>query len=339
MNAKERLLEALRGENPGRPPVLCPGGMMNMITKDLQDIVDIKFEEAHWDAEKMAKLAIAVVENNLFENYGVPFDMTAESEDMGAEVDLGTEIYEPHVSGYPIKSVEHYKILKPIDFSNGRCKVVIDAVKYLKEHGDPGVPIVGNVTGPFSTAGSVMDPVPFYKELRRKREMTHEYMQFITDQVAEFAVRQAEAGADAISISDPTATGELLGPKHFVEFAVPYINQVLDALPEEVLTIVHICGRMQPVLKEFDLVKADALSVDAFVPISLIKEALPHRKIMGNVSTYSLEFMQPDKIKSLTRNAIEKGTDIVAPACGIGMKTPIENIKAILEEAKIEEDK
>src|SRR5699024_4817840 len=123
----------------------------------------------------------------------------------------------------------------------------------------------------FSTAGSVMDPVPFYKELIRKREMAHEYMEFITEQVAAFAVKQAEAGADIISISDPTATGELLGPKMFVEYAVPYLNKVLDAIPDDVFTIVHICGRMQAVLKEFDAVKADALSFDSYVPISKVK--------------------------------------------------------------------
>lgn len=337
MNSKARLIEVLKGNDVDRPPVMCPGGMMNMITKDLQDISGIDYEEAHWDSEKMAGLAMAVVENNIFENYGIPFDMTAESEDMGAEVDLGTDIYEPHVSGYPIKSVEHYNILKPINFDEGRCKVVIDGIKILKEKGDPNIPIVGNVTGPFSTAGSVMDPVPFYKELIRKREMAHEYMEFITDQVAAFAVKQAEAGADIISISDPTATGELLGPKMFVEYAVPYLNKVLDALPDNVFTIVHICGRMQAVLKEFDAVRADALSFDSYVPISKVKEVLGHRIIMGNVSTYSLEFMDPEKIRSLTRNTINNGTDIVAPACGIGMKTPIENLKAMLEEVK-EED-
>lgn len=333
MNAKTRLIETIKGEKLDRPAVICPGGMMNMITKELQEISGIKFEDAHWDAKKMAELSIAVVENNLFENYGVPFDMTAESEDMGAKVDLGTDVYEPHVSGYAIKSVEHYKILKPIDFSSGRCKIVIDAIRYLKENGKPDIPIIGNVTGPISTAGSVMDPVPFYKELIRKKEMAHEYLDFVTEQVKEFAIRQVKAGADIISLSDPTATGELLGPKLFLEFAVPYINRILEGLPEDIFTIVHICGRMQSVLKEFDLVKADVLSFDSCVPISLVKETLPHRIIMGNVSTYSLEYMNKEKIKSLTRNSINNGTDIVSPACGIGMRTSIENIKAMLEEA------
>lgn len=337
MNPKERLKETFEGKKVDRAPVLCPGGMMNMITKDLQDLVDIHLPKAHENPEELAGLAMAVVDHDLFENYGVPFDMTGESEDMGAVVDFGSDVFEPHVSGYALESVDHFEQLSPIDFSKGRCRVVIDAIKILKEKGDPGVPIIGNITGPVSVAGTVMDPVPFYKELIRKNEMSHRYMQFITDQLVEFAKLQVEAGADVICISDPTATGELLGPKKFLEYVPPYINQITDAVAGKAYTIVHICGRMQPALKEMDQVHADALSFDSYVPISKVKEVLPNRVIMGNVSTYSLELMDPDKIKSLTQNTIKNGTNIVAPACGIGMKTPIENIKAMLKAAKGED--
>lgn len=34
---KERLERALRQEEVDRPPCICPGGMMNMITTDLMD--------------------------------------------------------------------------------------------------------------------------------------------------------------------------------------------------------------------------------------------------------------------------------------------------------------
>ena len=37
MNEKERLKKALHHEKTDRPPCICPGGMMNMITTDLMD--------------------------------------------------------------------------------------------------------------------------------------------------------------------------------------------------------------------------------------------------------------------------------------------------------------
>ena len=71
-------------------------------------------------------------------------------------------------------------------------------------------------------------------------------MEFITDQLIAFGQAQIEAGADVIAISDPSGTGEILGPKYFEEFAVTYINQSagFDFKKTKLGTIVHICGQM-----------------------------------------------------------------------------------------------
>ena len=59
MNEKERLKKALHHEKTDRPPCICPGGMMNMITSDLMDKAGIYWPEAHMDAAQMAGLAEA----------------------------------------------------------------------------------------------------------------------------------------------------------------------------------------------------------------------------------------------------------------------------------------
>ena len=111
MNPKKRLKMSLNGERVDRPPCICPGGMMNMVTAELMERVGIYLPEAHTDARKMANLAKAVYEQGCFENCGVPFCMTIEAEEMGARVDLGSQIYEPHVVKYAIDSVSDYEKL------------------------------------------------------------------------------------------------------------------------------------------------------------------------------------------------------------------------------------
>ena len=134
-----------------------------------------------------------------------------------------------------------------------------------------------------------------------------------------------------IAISDPSGTGEILGPKYFEEFAVTYINRLLGGLQKEKLgTIVHICGQMSPVYKEINEVKSSALSFDSIVPMKEARKHLPDRVLMGNVSTYALEFGDPERVKMLTKSCIKSGSDIIAPACGLGMKSPLVNIQAIL---------
>lgn len=331
LTPKERLKAIFEGRDTDRPACICPGGMMNMITADLMDRVQVFLPEAHQDARQMAELSKAVYEQGCFENYGVPFCMTVEAEEMGAKVDMGTKVYEPHVIGYVMDSVSDYGKLTPVDVTGGRAKVVTDAIRILKEE-TSGVPIVGNLTGPVSTASSVMEPVNFYKELRKKNKEAHAYMEFITDQLIAFGRAQIEAGADVIAISDPSGTGEILGPKFFKEFAVTYLNKLLDGLKKEkVGTIVHICGQMHSVYKEINEVHSDVLSFDSVVPMKEARANLRDRVLMGNVSTYAIEFGDPDRVKMLTTSCRRGGSDIISPACGLGMKSPLTNVQAILE--------
>ena len=157
---KERLQTVLSGKKADRTPCICPGGMMNMITEELMQTVQIYLPQAHTDAAMMSGLAKAVYEQGCFENYGVPFCMTIEAEEMGAKVDLGSSAYEPHVTEYVMETVSDWKKLPSVDPEHGRARVVLDAIRILKAEGND-VPIVGNLTGPVSTASSVMEPVIF----------------------------------------------------------------------------------------------------------------------------------------------------------------------------------
>ena len=213
LTPKERLYNVMKGNAVDRPPCICPGGMMNMVTTDLMDAVDIYMPQAHTDARMMAGLAKAVYDYGCFENYGVPFCMTVEAEEMGAKVEMGSRVYEPHVSAYAIESVEDYAKLPPIDIGRGRAKVVLDAIRILRKR-RMGFRVIGNLTGPISTASSVMEPVVFYRNCARDKQ-AHAYMDFITRQLIAFGRAQIEAGADVIAISDPSGTGEILGPKVF----------------------------------------------------------------------------------------------------------------------------
>lgn len=336
MNSRERLLSALKGNKVDRLPCICPGGMMNMIITELMERTGIMWPDAHIDANKMADLAAAVYEYGMFENYGVPFCMTIEAEAMGAGIDMGSKIFEPHVVDYVIDSVSEYNKLRALDVNSGRVKVTIDAISILNNKGS-GVPIVGNLSGPISVASSLMEPVTYYKELRRKREDSHKFMEFVTEQIIKFGQAQVEAGADLITISDPSGTGEILGPKYFEEYAVKYLNMLIDGIREvdkDFPIIVHICGQMRSVYSQINELKADAFSFDAVVNIKEIRKHMEDKILMGNISSFALQSANEEKIKKMTENAINSGINIVSPACGLGTQSPMKNIQAILKTVK-----
>lgn len=334
LTPKERLKKAFEKKEIDRPPCICPGGMMNMVTEELMEVYGINFPNAHENPQMMAELSEAVYKEGCFENYGVPFCMTVEAEEFGAEIDMGTNIYEPHVVKYKIDSVGEWEKLPQIDFTKGRVNTVIEAIKILYSK-KTDVPIIGNITGPISTASSIMEPVVFYKELRKNNEKAHEYMTFITNQIINFTKKQIEAGADIIAISDPSGTGEILGPKLFEEFVVKYINQIIDEIKKyDKKSIVHICGQMKNVYQQVDKIKSDALSFDSIVSITEARKNLGERVLMGNVSTYTIEFGKPDKISQMTKKCVRDGSNIISPACGLGMKSSLENVKSMLNALK-----
>lgn len=335
MNPKERLYKVLKGEKVDRPPCICPGGMMNMIVEDVMDIEGVKWPKAHSDAEMMADLTQGMYINNGFENFGVPFCMTVEAEGMGADVYMGTKNTEPRVTQYPIESVVDWKNLSKIDVNKGRAKVVIDAIKILKERNEE-VPIIANLTGPISLASSLLEPMIYYKEIRRKNQQAHEFMEFVTDNLIEFGKAQLQAGADVLTISDPSGTGEILGAKTFNEFAIPYLNKIIDTLKSYAPggTIIHICGRLKSIYKELNTLNSDAVSFDSITSAKQVIENVPNKVIMGNISTFALENSDKESIEAMCNSCLNSGVDILSPACGIGVRTKLENINVLVECAK-----
>lgn len=332
ITAKERVMNAIEGKEVDRVPVVCPGGMMNMVVEDIMDIKNISWPSAHNSSLEMAELTYGLYENKCFDNVGVPFCMTVEAEAMGATIFMGSKITEPRVCEYPIELVNEYEKLKDIDVTSGRVKIVTEAIKILKEK-DSNVPIIGNVVGPISLASSLIEPVIFYKDMRRNKDGIHKYMDFITNNLIVYTKALIDAGADIIAISEPSGTGEILGPKMFEEFATPYINRLIDAIKgySDKKVILHICGRLKSVYSELNLLHNDVISFETLTSVKDIMENVKDKCFMGNISTLTLEQGTEETVKNLTEHCIKNGVKIIAPACGLGTKSPIGNLKAMIK--------
>jgi [methyl-Co(III) methanol-specific corrinoid protein]:coenzyme M methyltransferase len=218
--------------------------------------------------------------------------------------------------------------------NSGRIRTVADASYRLsKTYSD--VPVIGSITGPVSTAASIVDPMRFLKELRKDRDNAHRVISYVSEFLIGFARTLADSGATAICISDPTATGEILGPKIFEEYAVEYLNRITDGIHDIGLPVIlHICGDLKSVKPLIPKLRVDALSTDAMVNLKLLKEEFPEITTMGNVSTYLLEFGDPERVARQTAGLIRDGVDIISPACGLSTSTSIANISAMTGQVK-----
>lgn len=322
-----RLHAAIRGEPCDQPAFLCPGGMMNMAVTDAMTS-DAEWPNAHTSAAQMAALALRAHDLTGLDNVGLPFCMTIEAEGLGARVTLGSHETEPRVTSYVLDGLDDLDRLKRFDAEAGRAAVAVKAVAKLAS--DPGSPpLVVCLTGPVSLATSLVEPMTFYRALRRAPAKAHALLELCCDALLTFGDALAAAGADAVCIADPSATGELLGRQAFRDFAAPYIDEVTRRLEaRDCPTIVHVCGDATCLGETLEELRAPVISVDTIVRLRALRLAAPSKVLMGNLSTSLLEFGSPEKVAEAARTCVKRGAGIVAPACGIGARTPAANLRA-----------
>ncbi len=243
MSSRELLLACLRGEPTPRPPVICGGGMMSFAIAEAMDACGCYWPEAHHEADAMAKLALATQRASGFDAVAVPFCMTIEAEELGADIHFGSRDVQPRVLAEPMREVRDLSALQsPSEKPGPRRQVTLQAIRLLRERARE-VAVLGATVGPFSLAGQVLEAGLLLRAVRRDPAAVHDLLRRCAPVVADFARSQVEAGADAIVISDPTATGELLGAEAYAEFAEPYLGQAVAAVREAgAPAIVHVCG-------------------------------------------------------------------------------------------------
>jgi [methyl-Co(III) methanol-specific corrinoid protein]:coenzyme M methyltransferase len=336
LTPKERLLRVLHKQSVDRPPVVCTGGMMNAAIIEIMRATGHTLPEAHFDAQRMADLAQDIHAHTGFENLGVPFCMTVEAELLGSEINHGTLACEPKIVReiFPSVGAVEFRDVALLAHS-GRIEVVVEAAHRIAR-ANPDVPVIASLTGPVSTAASIVDPLTFYKELRKKPTGAHRLLDYVTSLLAAFAERLlTDQGASAIAVGDPSATGEILGPVMFEKFAVRYLNQLADRVHALGFPfIIHICGDLKSVWPLLPQLRCDALSTDAMVSLPALKEQFPAITTMGNVSTFALEWNDREKIRAMTRNLVNHGVNIISPACGLSTATKLQTIRGMTDEVK-----
>ncbi|NPV46057.1 MAG: MtaA/CmuA family methyltransferase [Armatimonadetes bacterium] len=334
MSSRELLLACLRGEPTPRPPVICGGGMMSFAIAEAMDACGCYWPEAHHEADAMAKLALATQQASGFDAVAVPFCMTIEAEELGADIHFGSRDVQPRVLAEPMREVRDLAALQsPSEKPGPRRQVTLQAIRLLRERA-PEVAVLGATVGPFSLAGQVLEAGLLLRAVRRDPAAVHDLLRRCAPVVADFARSQVEAGADAIVISDPTATGELLGAKAYAEFAGPYLRQAVAAVREAgAPAIVHVCGCPNTILGHLADLEVAAVSVDETASLPRARAALRRQRLMGNISAELLRAGAPEAIAANARRALDMGVDILAPACGVIARTPAAHLRVLAEVA------
>jgi len=333
MNLKENLEAALSGEEVDKKPVIS-GTQIGIV--EAMEKTNTSWPEAHKNAEDMAKLAAAPYELAGLECIRVPFCLTVEAEAMGATIDLGNEERTPEVKETPFETADD--IETPDDFAEkGRIPVVRESIEILKEK-YPEVPIIVGMTGPFTLTGHLLGIENLVKLIKTDPTEIEDAIENCLDVCMDYVEEIMEYEPDAICVAEPTASPELIDPIQFKTMIKPALEDLAEFI--ETKSILHICGSTQDIITDMASIGFDGISIEEAVDINKAKSDLAKieaqgkttSKILGNISTSQTLFTgSPEDVKSDVKKALDEGIDILAPSCGLAPKSPLDNIKAMVE--------
>jgi MtaA/CmuA family methyltransferase len=257
----------------------CEGENLEQIPESIIEKTGITFPEAHRDKNQMATLAkeIRIYKNDTVAR--IPFCVTVEAEALGGDIKLGDEKSGPRVRGYRFEDVDEMQQISEMNLEEGRIKEVLDCVELLSNQGEA---VALNVEGPFTIISSLIDPVNFYKGVRKNKEAVANIIKVIEDSIVNYIIEGLQRGARIISYGDPVGAMDIVGPKIYEELSGKTSYNILKRVEKHLNgAVVHICGKTS---------------------VAFVK--------LGFAETVPVEFAEDMKYGDAINIAINEGSDI-----------------------------
>ena len=331
MSKREKILRMLDGERTGEMFCSCH---LTAATLDQMDAVKVYWPDAHMNPNLMVKLAESQYTLLGFEGVRSGFDVGLEAEAFGAEVNMGSKDRNVYVTKHPFSSAESFAIPSNL-FELGRFPIHFKALSILSEKYRDEVPIYALLLGPLTLMGNLFGVEKIMRWALKEPALFQALLDRVSDVVADYGNLLIKNGADALSLGDPTASGNLISPRVFEKFIIPNYRKLNEKIKGRV--ILHICGDTTPFLEAIPETGFCAFSFEGpAVKVKKAKEIIGDRlALFGNIPT--VEVLLNGTVEVVRRavlEAIEDGINSVEPACGLPPQTPINNARAISETVK-----
>ncbi|MGD0152619.1 MAG: uroporphyrinogen decarboxylase family protein [Thermacetogeniaceae bacterium] len=250
----------------------------------------------------------------------------------------------PYIAEPVVRDYDDIDRLEPADpYRDGRLPLFLEATQLIIDELGDEVNVGSGIGGPFSIAACLRGTEYFLRDLRKNPEAAHRLLRLATESALRYIDAVSELGI-APGFADPVASGTVISAAQFREFAQPYLKICTDRINEKCgkRPNLHICGDTSRIWTEMADTGAATLSLDNIVDLAAAKEAVGNRVcLMGNVSpAQTLHKGTPADVEAEARSCIRKAYDspkgyFLAAGCQIPIGTPVENIKALIDTARI----
>src|SRR5210317_67997 len=330
-------LRALRGETVERPPVW----MMRQAGRYLPEFIALRDKYDFFTRCRTPELASEITVQPI-RRYGMDAailfsDILVIPQAMNIEVQMKAD-FGPYLPN-PVRNQKDVDNVIVPDV-NIELDYVMQAIKATKELLNNEVPLIGFAGSPWTilcycVQGQGSKTYDKAKGFCFTNPIAaHQLLQKITDTTIAYLKAKVEAGVDAVQIFD--SWGGMLSPTDYQEFSWQYINQIIEALKDEVPVIAFGKGCWFA-LEEMSRSNASALGVDWTITPQMA------RKLTGNKVTLQGNFdptrllSPPSVIKKMVTQMINdfgKDKYIVNLGHGILPHVPLDNAKAFIDAVK-----
>ncbi|GGG39671.1 uroporphyrinogen decarboxylase [Croceivirga lutea] len=337
MIKNDLFLRALKGETVTRPPVW----MMRQAGRYLPEFMELKNKYDFFTRCQTPELASEITVQPI-RRYGMDAailfsDILVIPQAMNIDVEMKPN-FGPYLPNPIRNEADLANVIVPdIQDSLG---YVLDAIKMTKEKLNNEIPLIGFAGSPWTilcycVQGQGSKNFDLAKGLCFSDPKTaHALLQKITDTTIAYLKEKVKAGCNAIQVFD--SWGGMLSPVDYQEFSMQYMQQIVDALKDEIPVILFGKGCWFA-LNDMAKSGASALGVDwTCSPKNARYLSGGQITLQGNFDPSRL-LSPPAAIKKMVKQMIDEfGKDryIVNLGHGILPNIPIENAGAFIEAVK-----
>jgi len=334
MNSIERMGAVLAGEKPDRVPFIPFASGFNAL------VAGYEIRDHYSDPEKSFRAQLLCKE--ILGHDGHPLFSYASfgAWEFGGKIRFPQGEYEqaPVVLENPGDSAEKAEGLRVPKVET--AGYMPRAIAFSRMAAARGFPIAVKLGTPFTTAGTVIGEELMMRWIMKRPDLVHLVLRKVTDffiDIAHFFSK--EYGAEKILAFEgaPTEANNLISPKQFEEFALPYLieshEKMLDMGIKRFLS--HICGEQNLNLRHWQKVPMGEGGVVSFGTEVDLERAIElfgeNRVIAGNVDPNILIGGSPEEVYDHTRETLLKGKKaprgyILMPGCELPPRTPLANV-------------
>lgn len=338
MTGRERIFAVLAGQEPDHLPCM-PITMMFAA-----DILQVNYKKYVSDYRILADAQIKTAEKFGFDYVSVISDPACEASDLGAAVqwfdDQPPAIIEDEAL---FADQSAFRVARtPSSISGGRMENRIRGIELLRERAGNELLIEGWVEGPCAEAADLRGLNRLMTDFTDDPGFVNELFEYTIGVAKLFASAQIRAGADIIGIGDAAAS--LVGPRVYEEFVRPWEKKLVDSVHACGGKVrLHICGNTRRILNDIGALGCDIVDIDYPVPMDQARASTGREQVLaGNLNPVKeVRNGSPETILSALEILHQQARPrwIVAAGCEIVRDTPHDNVRALVDFARLHTNK